>query len=159
MSPVLGIMYRCPQPWLVLGIMYRCPQPWLVLGIMYRCPQPWLVLGIMYRCPQPWLVLGIMYRCSKLLEYCSVYMLYSTLFLPYLLYCVEIWGNTYSTNLECIIMLQKRVIQLMHNAQRYDHTTPQLYLAWMHACMHVCMNVCICVCMYVNVHTYNVLIV
>ena len=34
----------------------------------------------------------------KLLEYRSMYMLY-------LLYCVEIWGNTYSTNLQRVIML------------------------------------------------------
>ena len=67
---------------------------------------------------------GIMYRCSKLLEYHSMYMLYSTLVLQYLLYCVEIWGNTYSTNLLCIIMLQKSVIRLKHNAHRCDHTTP-----------------------------------
>ena len=66
---------------------------------------------------------GIMYRCSKLLEYHSMYMLYSTPVLPYPLYCVE----TYSTHLLCIIMWQKRVMRLMHNAQRCDHTTPLFY--------------------------------
>lgn len=55
-----------------------------------------------------------------------MYMLYSTLFLPYLLYCVEIWGNTYPTNLHCIIILQKSD---MHNAQRCDHTMPLFHKA------------------------------
>ena len=72
---------------------------------------------------------GIMYRCSKVLDRYSMYMLYSTLFLPYLLYCMEIWGNTYPTNLHCINMLQRRVIRLMHNAQRCDQTTPLFYKA------------------------------
>ena len=58
-----------------------------------------------------------------------MYMIYSTLFLPYLLYCVEIWGNAYPTNLHCITMLQKRVTRLIYNAHRCDHTIPLLYKA------------------------------
>ena len=57
-------------------------------------------------------------------------MLYSTLFLLYLLYCVELWGNTYPTNLHYINMLQKRVIRLMHNARRCHHTAPLFYKAY-----------------------------
>ena len=38
---------------------------------------------------------------------CGLLQLISTLFLPYLLYCVDIWSNTYSTNLRCAVMLQK----------------------------------------------------
>ena len=50
------------------------------------------------------------YRCGSTCVRDCKYMLYSTLFVPCSLYCV---GNTYFTNLHCIIMLQKKVIRLM----------------------------------------------
>ena len=51
-------------------------------------------------------------------------MLYCSLFLPYINYCSEIWGNTYATNVECITVLQKRVVRLICGARRLDHTNP-----------------------------------
>ena len=51
-------------------------------------------------------------------------MLYRSLFLPYINYCSEIWGNTYCTNVECITVLQKRVVRLVCGAKRLDHTNP-----------------------------------
>ena len=51
-------------------------------------------------------------------------MLYCSLFLPYINYCSEIWGNTYATNVECITVLQKRVVLLVCGARRLDHTNP-----------------------------------
>ena len=40
------------------------------------------------------------------------------LFLPHLMYCSENFGNTYVTNLQCIILIQKRVITLIQGANR-----------------------------------------
>ena len=51
-------------------------------------------------------------------------MLYCSLFLPYNNYCSEIWGNTYATNVDCITVLQKRVVRLGCGAGRLDHTNP-----------------------------------
>ena len=51
-------------------------------------------------------------------------MLYCSLFLPYINYCSEIWGNTYATNVECITVLQKREVRLICGARRLDHTNP-----------------------------------
>ena len=45
-------------------------------------------------------------------------------FLFTLTYCSEIWGNTYPTNLECISLLQKRVVRIVYGAKRLAHTTP-----------------------------------
>ena len=59
---------------------------------------------------------------SKLSISVGMYMLYSTLVLPYLLYCVKIWGNTFH-KFTLYNYVVKGVIQLMHNAQRCDHTT------------------------------------
>ena len=52
---------------------------------------------------------------------------YCSLFLPHLMYCCEIWGNTYVTNIQCIILIQKRVIRLIHGANRWDHTNNLFY--------------------------------
>ena len=39
-------------------------------------------------------------------------------------YCSEIWGNIYATNVECITVIQKRVVRLVCGARRLDHTNP-----------------------------------
>ena len=65
---------------------------------------------------------AIMHRCSHLLDRNSRRILYSSLFLPYLNYCAEIWGNTYPTNTNCIFLLQKRVIRIIFGARWLDHT-------------------------------------
>ena len=69
-------------------------------------------------------VAAIIYRASCLINQDGIYMLYCSLFLPYINYCSEIWGNTYCTNVECITVLQKRVVRLVCGARRLDHTNP-----------------------------------
>ena len=49
-----------------------------------------------------------------------MYMLYCSLFVQYINYCSEIWGNTYATNVECITVLQKRIVRLVCG----DHINP-----------------------------------
>ena len=46
--------------------------------------------------------LSIIYKASKLINYEGMVTLYCSLFLPYLTYCCEIWGNTYATNVNCM---------------------------------------------------------
>ena len=67
---------------------------------------------------------GIMYRCNHLLNRSSMHILYCSLFLPYLTYCVEIWGNTYPTNINGIVLLQKNISLIMYGAKRLQHTDP-----------------------------------
>ena len=69
-------------------------------------------------------VASIIYRGSCLINQDGIYMLYCSLFWPYINYCSEIWGNTYATNVECITVLQKRVVRLVCGARRLDHTKP-----------------------------------
>ena len=45
----------------------------------------------------------------------SLVMLYDSLFVPYLTYCSEIWGNTYKTNINCVYLLQKKVLRIVGN--------------------------------------------
>ena len=49
-----------------------------------------------------------------------MHILYCSLFLPHLTHCVEIWGNTYPTNVDGIVLLQKRIIRIMCSANRLD---------------------------------------
>jgi len=68
--------------------------------------------------------LGIMYRARAVLDEISLKTLYNSLFLPYLNYCSEIWGNTFKTNLRQIVTLQKKAIRIICNIEKYEHTTP-----------------------------------
>jgi len=65
---------------------------------------------------------AIMYRASSLINKHGMHFLYYYLFMPYSMYCAEVWGNTYATNIHCLVLLQKRVIWLICGANRLDHT-------------------------------------
>ena len=72
--------------------------------------------------------IGILYKARDLLNYHSLYMLYNSLILPYLTYCVEVWGNTYQNNLKSLITIQKKAIRIVHKVGYQDHTNV-LFLA------------------------------
>ena len=72
-------------------------------------------------------VASVIYKVSHCIDHSSMRILYCSLFLPHLMYCCEIWGNTYVTNIQCIILIQKRVIRLIHGANLWDHTTNLFY--------------------------------
>ena len=42
-----------------------------------------------------------------MIDTCSLSALYHSLYLPYITYCAEVWGNTYATHIECLVLLQK----------------------------------------------------
>ena len=66
--------------------------------------------------------LSIIYKASKLINYEGMLTLYCSLFLPYLTYCCEIWGNTYATNVNCIFVIQKKLVRIIHHEGRLAHT-------------------------------------
>ena len=66
---------------------------------------------------------ALIYKASHVLSSNALYILYCTLFLPYLTYCVEVWGNTYKTNIIPIFMKQKRVIRMVCHANYLEHTS------------------------------------
>ena len=67
---------------------------------------------------------AILDKCSQIIDSRSMRILYCSIFLPYIHYCSEIWGNTYHSNINRIIIIQKRAIRLLFGAGRLDHTTP-----------------------------------
>ena len=52
-------------------------------------------------------VAAVMYKANCLIDRNGIYILYCSLFLPHLSYCCEMWGNTYTTNIRGITILQK----------------------------------------------------
>ena len=49
---------------------------------------------------------------------------YYAFIFPYLTYNVIFWGRTYTCHIQSIILLQKRVVRLMADANFFDHTDP-----------------------------------
>ena len=51
------------------------------------------------------------------LGYLPIYilkLLYNSLFLPHIMYCLEIWGNNVNNNLQCISTLQKKAVRIVY---------------------------------------------
>ena len=65
---------------------------------------------------------GIMGRVKHMLNERALLLLYCSLVLPYLMYCVEVWGNTYKSTLQKICTLQKKAIRIVHKVSYNDHT-------------------------------------
>ena len=57
----------------------------------------------------------------KLGQLTVLYLFYS-LFLPYMSYCCEVWGNTYKSNIECMYLLQKKVVRIVCGVGYREHT-------------------------------------
>ena len=53
-------------------------------------------------------VLAIMYKAIKLINTAGMYTLYCSLFHPYLSYCNEIWGNTYTSNVNACSLFKRK---------------------------------------------------
>ena len=51
---------------------------------------------------------AVIYRAKNLLDNNSLFILYCSLFLRYISYRCEVWGNTYKTYINGVYILQKR---------------------------------------------------
>ena len=65
---------------------------------------------------------AILKRARQVLDNRALHILYCSLVLPYLTYCVEVWGNNYKTSLQSLVTLQKRAIRYVHKVSYLDHT-------------------------------------
>ena len=72
-------------------------------------------------------VASVIYKVSHYIDKYSRYTLYCSLFLPYMMYCSEIRGKTYKTQLQGIVILQKRVIRTIYGVDRLEHTKYLVY--------------------------------
>ena len=68
------------------------------------------ILSLSRRISEP---IGIIYKSSFCLPKTSLRSLYCSLVYPYITYCVSVWGSTYQSNLNRIIILQKEIIRII----------------------------------------------
>ena len=73
--------------------------------------------------------IGILYKAKKYLKESSMKTLYYAFIYPYFTYCITVWGNTFNSVLEPLIVLQKCAIRIICGAQRFDHTYPLFQLS------------------------------
>lgn len=66
--------------------------------------------------------LSVINKAKPYLDVNSLRTLYCSLVLPYLSYCAEVWGNTYQSNLNPLVILQKRAVRIIHKVGFLDHT-------------------------------------
>ena len=70
---------------------------------------------------------AILYKTKDILNSDSLHMLYCSFILPYITYCVEVWGRTYKTITNPIFLLQKKVIRIINRAD-YREPTHKLFI-------------------------------
>ena len=68
--------------------------------------------------------IAILYKIKDFINNNSLYTLYCSLILPYLNYCVEVWGNTYKTIIKPIVTIQKKAIRIINKADYLAATNP-----------------------------------
>lgn len=71
--------------------------------------------------------LAIVYKAREVLNKKALYTLYCTMFLPYISYCLEVWGTTYTSTMTCLITLQKKAIRLICNKRKREHNDKLFY--------------------------------
>ena len=57
--------------------------------------------------------MGIMYQARKNLDKTSLVNLYNNYICPYLIYCVESWGNISKCYLDPLFLLQKKLLKII----------------------------------------------
>ena len=71
--------------------------------------------------------LGIMYQVKNKINVDSKLTLYNTLIFPHLMYCCSVWGITYVTRLQCLIVLQKKALRIIANTSYNAHSSFLFY--------------------------------
>ena len=66
---------------------------------------------------------AVIHKTSHVLDTKTLTLLYNAIIFPYLNYCVEVWGNTYKTNLYSLFIKQKKAIRIVCHAKYLDHTS------------------------------------
>ena len=67
--------------------------------------------------------IGILYKTKDVLDIQALRTLYQSLVEPYMSYCCEIWGNTYTSRLRKLSLLQKKAIRIIYSLDYHGHTS------------------------------------
>ena len=66
--------------------------------------------------------IGVIYKASYVLDTNALRLIYCSLYLPYLSYCCEVWGTSYKTATENIVISQKKVVRIINKVNKFHHT-------------------------------------
>ena len=67
--------------------------------------------------------IGVLSKCSKYLNLNTKRTLYYSFIFPHLIYCNHVWGNTFSSHLYRLEILQKKAIRIVCAAPYLSHTS------------------------------------
>ena len=67
--------------------------------------------------------IGVLYRLKSLPK-SVLKLIYNTLIIPHINYCITAWGNAHDRYIQRIILLQKRAIRIVVHAPFLAHTKP-----------------------------------
>ena len=70
--------------------------------------------------------IGLLYKCRPCVTEETMRTLYNTFIYPHFTYCIEVWGNIYSTHLDELVKAQKRAVRAIVGARRFEHSAPIL---------------------------------
>jgi len=62
--------------------------------------------------------LGILYKCRQIMNLEECINMYNCFILPYLLYCLPVWGGTLTNQTDPIINVQNKVLRVLTNTKR-----------------------------------------
>ena len=68
--------------------------------------------------------IGVMKKASFYVYESSLKMLYFSVIYPYMQYCILVWGSTYPSNLNRIVLLLKKVVSIIWKETYDAHTDP-----------------------------------
>ena len=67
---------------------------------------------------------GILYKIRNFLDRITLTHLYISFVFPYLIYGIEVWGNTNAAHLDPIIKIQKKIVRTITFSHYLVHTEP-----------------------------------
>ena len=80
-----------------------------------------------YTCKKLSKCVAIISKARKKLYKPSLIMLYYSFAYPYFMYCNHVWGHNYPTNLEKLVLVQKKLVRIITNSPFRAHSEPLLY--------------------------------
>ena len=93
------------------------------LGVIIDCDLLWKN-HIDHICSKIAKNIGIMTKARSIFRSDTLVSLYYSFIYPYLSYCIHVWGSTFHTYVNKIVVLQKRVIRLIAGVSRRTHSKP-----------------------------------
>ena len=96
------------------------------LGVQIDSQLSWK-MHIDYICKKLSKCTAILLKARKVLGKSCLTTLYYTFAYPYFIYCNHVWGNTYQTNLDRLMIIQKKLIRIITGSPYRAHTEPLFY--------------------------------